>query len=133
MRLRLDEIKDVFQNNPAFSNMLKKVNQATPRPYKSYVATLTQTGTAAPTATVLENQLAAAIVWARTGVGVYTGTLTGAFTANKTVASISQPATGKATVSRTSANVITVSTFDATPAAADAILAALVLDVKVYP
>jgi hypothetical protein len=32
----------------------------------------------------MSNGLSAAIVWARTGVGVYTGTLTGAFTANKT-------------------------------------------------
>ena len=32
----------------------------------------------------MSNGLSAAIVWARTGVGVYTGTLTGAFTAIKT-------------------------------------------------
>ena len=50
----------------------------------SYHASLVQTGTNAPVATVMSNGLSAAIVWARTGVGVYTGTLTGAFTANKT-------------------------------------------------
>ena len=51
---------------------------------KSYNASLVQTSTNAPVATVMSNGLSAAIVWARTGVGVYTGTLTGAFTANKT-------------------------------------------------
>ena len=50
----------------------------------SYHASLVQTGTNAPVATVMSNGLSAAIVWARTGVGVYTGTLNGAFTANKT-------------------------------------------------
>ena len=50
----------------------------------SYHASLVQTGTNAPVATVMSNSLSAGITWARTGVGVYTGTLTGAFTANKT-------------------------------------------------
>lgn len=130
-RLRLDEIKDEFQKNKSLAGMLNKTASA--RFHKSYLATLTQTGTAAPVATVLENQLSAPIVWARTGVGVYTGTLTGAFTVGKTIATISQPAAGKATIAYTSANVITISTFDATPVAADAILAALALEIRVYP
>lgn len=56
-------------------------------PYKSYVATVTQTGTAAPVATVLENTLGAVPVWSRDSSfsGVYYLTLTGAFPANKTV------------------------------------------------
>ena len=51
---------------------------------KSYNASLVQTGTNAPVATVMSNGLSAAIAWTREGVGVYVGTLTGAFTANKT-------------------------------------------------
>lgn len=54
-------------------------------PYKSYVATLAQSGTAAPTATVLQNELGGTVVWTRTGTGVYIATLSGAFTSNKTV------------------------------------------------
>ena len=50
--------------------------------FTSYNASLAQTGTNAPVATVMSNGLSAAIVWVRTGVGVYTGTLPGAFTAN---------------------------------------------------
>ena len=54
--------------------------------YDSYVALLTQTGTAAPVATVLSNNLTATLTWARTGTGTYTLTASAAtFTANKTI------------------------------------------------
>lgn len=53
--------------------------------YKSYVALLTQTSTNAPVATVVSNTLSGTPVWSYTAQGVYTVTLTGAFTANKTV------------------------------------------------
>jgi len=52
-------------------------------PYKVYTALLTQTGTDAPVATVLENTLGD-IVWSRVNVGVYLGTLNGAFLSDKT-------------------------------------------------
>jgi len=51
---------------------------------KSYNASIVQAGTSAPVATVMSNGLSAAIVWTRENVGVYVGTLSGAFTANKT-------------------------------------------------
>lgn len=53
--------------------------------YSKYVAILDQPGdTSAPVATILENSLSGPIVWARNNVGIYEGTLTGAFTTNKT-------------------------------------------------
>lgn len=52
--------------------------------YKVYAALLTQSGTDAPVATVLENTLGGTIVWTRNTIGNYTATLTGAFTLNKT-------------------------------------------------
>ena len=54
-------------------------------PYKVYAAELSNFGggTVAPTATVFQNTLSAAIVWTRTGIGVYVGTLVDAFTASK--------------------------------------------------
>jgi hypothetical protein len=52
--------------------------------YKVYTALLTQSGTSAPTATVLENNLGGTVVWTRTDIGQYVGTLSGAFTSNKT-------------------------------------------------
>ena len=47
-------------------------------PYKKYIATVSQTGTADPTVTVLENTIGD-IVWTRFAVGNYLATLVGAF------------------------------------------------------
>lgn len=52
---------------------------------KKYVATLIQTGTFAPVATILKNNLSAAIVWTRQSEGIFIGTLTGAFAARATI------------------------------------------------
>jgi hypothetical protein len=52
--------------------------------YLVYTALLTQSGTDAPVATVLENTLGGTVVWARSGVGTYSATLADAFTENKT-------------------------------------------------
>lgn len=56
-----------------------------PVKYKVYTALLTQTGTNAPVATVLENTLGGDIIWSYSNVGEYHGTLTGAFPQNHTV------------------------------------------------
>lgn len=57
---------------------------ATAKPYKVYTALISQTGTSAPTVIVLENTLGGTPVWSRIGTGVYSGLLSGFFTANKT-------------------------------------------------
>jgi hypothetical protein len=54
-------------------------------PVKKYVALLTQSSTSVPSATVLENTLGGTLAWTRGGQGEYTGTLSGAFTSNKTI------------------------------------------------
>jgi len=51
---------------------------------RQYAAILNQTGTAAPTATVLHNTLNGNIVWTRISEGVYKGTLAGAFPEEQT-------------------------------------------------
>jgi hypothetical protein len=51
---------------------------------KRYTALLTQSGTAAPTAQVLGINTLGTITWTRSAIGTYVGTLTGAFTANRT-------------------------------------------------
>lgn len=56
--------------------------------YKKYVALLTQTGTSAPVATVLENTLGGTVVWTRAGEGYYTATLAAAFPLAKTTIQI---------------------------------------------
>lgn len=79
----------VFQTDNGFE--YKLINPASPSSAASwqaipkvYRALLTQAGTAAPAATVLENGLGGTVAWTRTGVGVYVGTLAGAFTADRT-------------------------------------------------
>lgn len=47
--------------------------------YKIYKANLTQTGVAAPEVTIIDNTLGSAIVWTYSDVGIYKGTLAGAF------------------------------------------------------
>lgn len=59
---------------------------------KVYKALLTQNGTNAPVATVLENTLGGEVVWSRTDVGSYVGFLEGAFD-NKTWCSATKAAT----------------------------------------
>ena len=44
-------------------------------PYKVYTALLTQSGTDAPVATVLENTLGGTVVWIRSEAGAYTATI----------------------------------------------------------
>lgn len=53
------------------------------RPYKVYSFSITQSGTSAPTVSVSENTLGGTVIWTRTGIGVYRGTLTGAFPIGK--------------------------------------------------
>ena len=55
---------------------------------KKYVALLSQLGTDAPTATVMENSIGN-IVWSRFEAGFYRATLSGAFTTAKTFVQVS--------------------------------------------
>ena len=61
-----------------------ETRKATLLPYKVYTALLTQTGTDAPVATVLENTLGGTVVWSYNDVGDYIATLSGAFISGKT-------------------------------------------------
>jgi len=54
--------------------------------YTVYTALLTQTGIAAPVATILKNNTGATFTWARTSIGTYTITASSnVFTNNKTI------------------------------------------------
>lgn len=103
------------------------------------VAKMTQATTAAPAmAYILENSFPTitgltSITLARTGTGVYTLTLTGKWTANKTVAKVvsNNSAARVCQIVYTSADVITLNWFDAaTPSAADS--GDFDLDITVY-
>jgi hypothetical protein len=107
--------------------------QAATRPYKSYVALISQSGTAAPTVVVLENQLSGPIVWTRTGAGQYTGTLTGAFTSNKTACLNNLTSSGFIGLKQTTVNTVTLSTGDLTNTASDGLLTQNTIKIEVYP
>tara|TARA_R110000824_G_scaffold56949_2_gene155319 strand:- start:344 stop:790 length:447 start_codon:yes stop_codon:yes gene_type:complete len=100
--------------------------------YDSYVALLTQAGTAAPVATVLSNNLTATLTWARTGVGVYTLTANAAtFTANKTIIFINAGSSQSViTGERTSDTVLTVKTISG--GAADSAITNGAFEVRIY-
>jgi hypothetical protein len=51
--------------------------------YTKYIALISQSSTSAPTVVELENTIGP-IIWTRVGTGIYYGTLTGAFTLDKT-------------------------------------------------
>lgn len=111
-----------------------------PLPYRSYVAVVNQAGVAAPTATAVhKNNLldaGTAVVLARSNVGIYTFTLAAAFgsAASKVVifTHIESGATAPLVRAiRTSANVVTVNTFNISNAAAD-LVGNLFLEIRVY-
>jgi hypothetical protein len=60
----------------AYVNNTDPSNPVINTPYRVYTAQLTQTGTAAPVATILENTLGFTPIWARDGVGQYSSSNT---------------------------------------------------------
>ena len=80
--------------------------------YTVYTALLTQAGTAAPVATILQNTTGGTLTWARTSAGIYTVTSsTALFTVDKTWMTIGLQNNGSAMpIVRTSDTQITVTT-----------------------
>ena len=67
--------------------------------YTVYTALLTQTGTNAPVATVLQNTTGGTIAWSYSNVGIYVATISSAtYTANKTAVLISLGGANNSTV-----------------------------------
>lgn len=90
----------------------------------------------APTVTILENSIGD-IVWAYDSVGVFTGTLAGKFTEDKTYfplpVSIIHPITGGlVTVGWSSEDEIVVSSYDDTPELVDDVLDGVPIEIQVY-
>jgi hypothetical protein len=104
------------------------------RPYKVYTALLSQTGTDVPNVAILENTIGG-IVWTRLYKGVYTGSLTGAFTSLKTFCTVTN---GKVAISflsfaSTNSNTVMLGTYDFTGNAADGLLDFASVEIRVYP
>ena len=104
------------------------------RNYERYIALITQTSTSAPTVIELENTIGP-IVWTRKATGEYSGTLTGAFTANKTYATISQALANSIVMISTTANdinIITTNLHSPTAAKHDSHLSNNTIEIRVY-
>jgi len=103
--------------------------------YKKYIALISQSSTAEPTVIELENTIGP-IVWTRTAVGIYFGTLTGAFTASKTYVMLSNIETNSIVMAeRRDANSIEINTTNLhSPTAAhhDSHLNNNTLEIRVY-
>ena len=112
------------------------------RPYKVYTALLTQSGTDAPVAIVLENTLGGEVVWSYDSVGVYVGTLSGAFDVNKTALYTSQSSDSNNDVGSVPYIFMEVDTIDdilvhsivkSTNAYSDGLLYRTTIEIRVYP
>jgi hypothetical protein len=104
------------------------------RNYERYIALITQTSTSAPTVIELENTIGP-IAWTRKATGEYVGTLTGAFTANKTYATISQALANSIVMISTTANdinIITTNLHSPTAAKHDSHLSNNTIEIRVY-
>lgn len=106
---------------------------------KVYRALLTQSGTSAPVATVLENSLGGTIVWTRNDAGDYFGTLAGAFTNNKTFPAIlslgdnaASDGAQRADIRRATADIINLTTA-ASGALLDDVIVNASVEILVYP
>ena len=88
----------------------------------------------APTAIVLENTLGGTITFARTSKGIYTATLTGAFTADKTflIANAISPSC-IFSVNWTDVNTIALVSLDGALLPEDSLLNKVALTIEIYP
>ena len=102
--------------------------------YKSYTASLIQTGTAAPVATVLQNTTGGTFTWSRTSAGQYKATISGiTLPANKVV--IFENATGDLNLGGkiTSTTVIDIDQFSSGGGGyADGMLAGTSIEIRIY-
>lgn len=103
--------------------------------YLVYTALLTQSGTDAPVATVLQNTLGGTVVWTRVVEGYYEGTLNGVFTANKTycTAMIGGGVGGAISFRRSDSNVVQLETGSGDGTPEDGWLNTSAAEIRVYP
>lgn len=116
-----------------YSIILSSDARFTPLNFKALIS---QAGTAAPTATILTNELPIAPVWAYVGVGNYSLTLTGYLTTGKIFARIQGALTGGywASVNTlVSPNSVQIQTFNNIGAGVNGQLANTPLEILIYP
>ena len=108
--------------------------QAIAKPYKVYTALLTQTGTNAPVAIVLENTLGGTVTFERSGVGNYTAVSVGnLFTLDKTVVfNSSGQFVGTYNFYPTNTSRIALNNVNVSGVVADSLMQKLSIEIRVY-
>jgi hypothetical protein len=106
------------------------------RPYKAYVSIFNQSGTSAPVSTIIFENNIGSIVWTRTTVGTYVGTLSGAFTASKVIGFLTNTGVNSSTpinvkISSSSVNTIDVLSY-VNGVLADSAMNNMSLEIRVY-
>ena len=114
------------------SKTQSKLGTTIPNDYLVYTAHISQTALDDPIATVLKNTIGD-IDWTYDSVGTYAGTLTGAFTLNKTWLIINQEDdnTNFNTIGRTNANTIKIKSYSVGVLADDVLGTSI--EIRVYP
>ena len=142
-KLTFTELIDKIEVN-RFFDLPRMVREAfrrlTPQApkYKVYTALLTQTGTDAPVATVLENTLGGTVVWSYVDIGTFSGITTGKFLNNKTYLYINSASEtgnmldGLAGVSQISEDEINVITITSGADVSNNILNQASIEIRVY-
>jgi hypothetical protein len=121
-------------NSGTKTNPIGKASLSDVRGYKTYVANLSQSGTSDPTAVVLGGNQIGTIVWTRTGLGSYTGVLSGAFISGKTVILSGQNADGiTANCFRSDVNTVTLKTYLTFNGGSTDVFSDLSIEIRVYP
>ena len=101
--------------------------------YQKYIATISQAGILDPVVTILENTIGD-IVWTRSGVGDYLGTLVGAFpNQDKTYLLIGQSQNDKFSLNYLGTDDVTIATLDNAGFNQDALLNYTTIEIRVYP
>ena len=122
--------KENLTRNFSISNIASLINTGFVGGYKVYTALLTQAGTAAPVATVLQDTLVGTITWTRTGVGAYTATIAnGLFTLNKTMVFINNGSATATTNIKWASPTTTTITIDTST---DSALTAASIEIRIY-
>lgn len=109
---------------------------ATAKPYKVYTALLSQTGTSAPVATVLQNTLGYTITWSRSSTGIYIGTLSvgGNFPTGKVFRSISKEFfDGSCNIGYDSPTTVQINSVLTAGTLADGKMLETAVEIRVYP
>ena len=111
----------------------KKVTKSILLGYKSYHNAPSQTGTSAPTSNEFKNDFGGTPSWSYVGPGRYDLTITGAFTANKTIALLSGAVDYTVSAARMGDNVVRLYVDDLSSTGANNILdGSMLLEIRVY-